>query len=198
MLLSFTTSSRSQKPRGRHEGSLTRRLRGGLSPDLKAQWVKESLSQGSAFSCGPRPLGVWGAAMSGPPRGLPLLGRCERCCVGEGARCLLTADFHTESGLVHVVTFSKLNQCFKTRQASDKTLDFQLLVKLQFLPGSQGHVPLGVSHSLELSAPSPAAGSAALSELGGGAWTGLNLRRKPLACGCESRLAVTRNSSPGV
>lgn len=58
--------------------------------------------------------------MPGAPGGLSLLGRFEHC-VGEGTRCLLTADFRTESGLVHIVTFSKLNQCFKTRQASDKT-----------------------------------------------------------------------------
>lgn len=97
--LSFTTLRRSQKPRGQHGDWLIPSLRGGLSPDLKAHAVGEGVPlQGPHCLLWASASGGLGSSHTRAPRGLSLLGRFE-LCVGEGARCLLTADFHTESGL---------------------------------------------------------------------------------------------------
>lgn len=97
--LSFTTLSWSQKPRGRHGDSLIPSLGAGLSPDLEAHVVGEGVPLQGLYCL------LWASASGGlrssharAPGGLSLLGRFE-LCVGEGARCLLMADFHTESGL---------------------------------------------------------------------------------------------------
>ena len=193
--------SRSQKPRGQREGSFTRSLRGGLSCDLEAHAANEraplhglrllpwaSASRGLGSSCA-RPTG-----------GSACLEDLNVLCWRGGQLLSPGLIFILiESGLVHVAKFSKSNRCLKTCEVSDKTLDFQFLTKpLQFLPGSQGHVPC--RGEVPTVIPCLTAGFATLRGpvySGGGAWPGLNLRRKPLPRGSKNRLKVTRNSSPG-